>query len=282
DRGRQRRVRRGALDRAPVRGGGRDERGGAPGRAPQGGDGARGADREGHGGPRRGAHRARRGPRGDQERRARRAHVLPREPGRDPRGPGGDRGGRGGGHTAAHALRPEAHPRARRQGDRRRARAGEPRLRRNRRFNPQFIEGSEEIQEADTVVLAIGQAPDLSWIMPGDNLRVSPRGTLQADPATMATSRPDVFAGGDAAFGPRIIITAVAEGKKAARSIAKFLTGRVHAEPQQARVTVYDTGRYSMKPDYEKLERRKPPALPLDRRVGIAEVENAYPASEAT
>ena len=36
-----------------------------------------------------------------------------------------------------------------------------------------------------------------------------------------------------------------------------------------------------MKPDYEKLERRKPPTLPLDRRVGIAEVENTYPASEA-
>jgi formate dehydrogenase (NADP+) beta subunit len=97
----------------------------------------------------------------------------------------------------------------------------------NRRFNPQFIEGSEEIFEADTVVLAIGQAPDLSWIGPEDNLKVSPRGTLQTDPATMATSRPDVFAGGDAAFGPRIIITAVAEGKRAARSIAKFLTGRV-------------------------------------------------------
>ena len=151
----------------------------------------------------------------------------------------------------------------------------------NRRFNPQFIEGSEEIFEADTVVLAIGQAPDLSWIGPDDNLKVTPRATLQTDPGTMATSRPDVFAGGDMAFGPRIVITAVAEGKRAARSISKFLTGRVPAEPTQARVTVYDTGRYSMKPDYEKLVRQKPPTLPLDRRVGIAEVENVYPAAEA-
>jgi NAD-dependent dihydropyrimidine dehydrogenase PreA subunit len=151
----------------------------------------------------------------------------------------------------------------------------------NRRFNPQFIEGSEEVYEADTVVLAIGQAPDLSWIGPDDNLKVSARGTLQTDPATMATSRPDVFAGGDAAFGPRIIITAVAEGKRAARSIAKFLTGRVPAEPQQVRVTVYDTARYSMRPDYEKLGRRRPPTLPLDRRVGIAEVEHTYPEPDA-
>ena len=108
---------------------------------------------------------------------------------------------------------------------------------------------------------------------PEDNLKVTPRGTLQTDPVTMATSRPDVFAGGDVAFGPRIIITAVAEGKRAANSIAKFLAGRVPAEPRQARVTIYDTDQYRMKPDYEKLDRKSPPTLPLDRRIGIAEVE---------
>jgi NADPH-dependent glutamate synthase beta subunit-like oxidoreductase len=151
----------------------------------------------------------------------------------------------------------------------------------NRRFNPQFIEGSEETVEADTVVLAIGQAADLSWLRPEDNLKITPRGTLQTDPATMATSRPDVFAGGDVAFGPRIIITAVAEGKRAANSIAKFLTGRAPAEPRQARVKIFDTRQYRMKPDYEKLVRRPPPTLPLDRRIGIAEVEESYPERDA-
>jgi formate dehydrogenase (NADP+) beta subunit len=146
----------------------------------------------------------------------------------------------------------------------------------NRRFNPQFVEGSEETVDCDTVVLAIGQAPDLSWIRPEDNLKVTPRGTLQTDPQTMATSRPDVFAGGDVAFGPRIIITAVAEGKKAAGSIAKFLTGRTPAEPAKARVTIYNTLQYRMKPDFEKFSRRAPPTLPLDRRIGIAEVEKVY------
>jgi formate dehydrogenase beta subunit len=151
----------------------------------------------------------------------------------------------------------------------------------NRRFNPQFIEGSEERVDCDTVALAIGQAPDLSWIRPEDNLKVTPRGAVQTDPQTMATSRPDVFAGGDAAFGPRIIITAVAEGKKAANSIAKFLTGRVPAEPRQARVTIYSTARYRMKPDYEKLVRQSPPTLPLNRRIGIAEVEKVFPEPAA-
>jgi NADPH-dependent glutamate synthase beta subunit-like oxidoreductase len=151
----------------------------------------------------------------------------------------------------------------------------------NRRFNPAFIEGSEEVVECDTVVLAIGQSADLSWIKPEDNLKITPRGTLQTDAATLATSRPDIFAGGDVAFGPRIIITAVAEGKRAAKSIAKFLTGRIPPEPRQARVTIFSKLRYGMKRDYEKLLRRPPPTLPMDRRIGIAEVEMDYPAPDA-
>ena len=151
----------------------------------------------------------------------------------------------------------------------------------NRRFNPQFIEGSEETVPCDTVVLAIGQSADLSWIRPEDDLKVTPRGTLQTDPQTMATSRPDVFAGGDVAFGPRIIITAVAEGKKAAKSIARYLTGKVPAEPVQARTTIYDRMAYSMPENFEKLARRSPPTLPLERRIGIAEVEKRFPEHDA-
>ena len=150
-----------------------------------------------------------------------------------------------------------------------------------RRFNPQFIEGGEETVQCDTVVLAIGQAADLSWIRAEDNLKVTPRGTVQTDPETLATSRPDVFAGGDLAFGPRIIITAVAEGQRAARSIAKYLTGRLPEPARKARVTTYPTESYRMFPDYEKLPRLSPPALAVDRRIGIAEVEKVYPEPDA-
>ena len=152
----------------------------------------------------------------------------------------------------------------------------------NRRFNPQFIEGSEEVVPCDTVVLAIGQAAELSWIRPEDNLKLTPRGTLQTDPESLATSRPDVYAGGDVAIGPRLIITAVAEGQRAARSIAKYLTGRLPEERRLARVTTYPTENYRMPADYEKLLRRPPPTLPVDRRIGIAEVEQGYPPAEAT
>jgi len=151
----------------------------------------------------------------------------------------------------------------------------------NRRFNPQFIDGSEVVVPCDSVVLAIGQSPDLSWIRPEDDLKVSPRGTLMVDQKTLATSRPDIFAGGDVAFGPRIIITAVAEGKKAAASIATLLAGSAPQESRKAKITVLDTQRYRMKPDYEKLERKSPPTLALDRRIGIAEVENTFPEVSA-
>jgi len=151
----------------------------------------------------------------------------------------------------------------------------------NRRFNPQFIEGSEEMVDCDTVVLAIGQTADLGWIQPEDDLKVTPRGTLQTDSRTLATSRPDIFAGGDVAFGPRIIITAVAEGKRAARSIATYLTGRVPAESRTARITTYPAHRFPLKSGYETLPRHSPPMLPIDRRIGIAEVEHSFPAAEA-
>jgi ferredoxin len=151
-----------------------------------------------------------------------------------------------------------------------------------RRFSPQFVDGSEETVACDGVVLAIGQAADMSWIRPEDNLKVTARGTPQTDPETLATSRPDVFAGGDLAFGPRLIITAVAEGQRAARSMARFLTGRLPEERRQVRVASYPTRTYRMPEGYERLPRRPAPALPVDRRIGIAEVEQAYPEPAAT
>ena len=151
----------------------------------------------------------------------------------------------------------------------------------NRRFNPQFIEGSEDIVDCDTVVLAVGQSADLAWVRPEDGLKLTPRGTLQVDPETLATSRPDVFAGGDLAFGPRIIITAVAEGQRAARSIAKFLVGQVPEPAQKVRMTRYAADTYQMPAGYETLPRCSPPVLPLDRRIGIAEVELGYPEPAA-
>ena len=151
----------------------------------------------------------------------------------------------------------------------------------NRRFNPQFIEGSEETVDCDTVVLAIGQSADLSWIRPEDNLKVTPRGRCKPIRQRWPLrgpmcSRAATWLSGRASSSQRS-----QRAKKRRASIAKFLTGSVPAEPRQARVTIYDTLQYGMKPDYEKFIRRPPPTLPLDRRIGIAEVEKDYPEPDA-
>jgi NADPH-dependent glutamate synthase beta subunit-like oxidoreductase len=142
------------------------------------------------------------------------------------------------------------------------------------RFNPTFNPGTESVLEADTVILAIGQASDLSFIREGDGIEPTPRGTLQVDADTLATTAPGVFAGGDVAFGPRLIIHAVADGQKAARSIDAYLGGQTIKVQRRGRMTPLPAHRPHEV--FLSQQREKVPALDLERRVGIAQVELGY------
>src|SRR5205085_5613106 len=62
------------------------------------------------------------------------------------------------------------------------------------RFAPVFVPGSEQVLACDSVILAIGQAPDLSWRR-DDEVAASPRGTIAIDAETLATSAEGVYAG---------------------------------------------------------------------------------------
>ena len=64
------------------------------------------------------------------------------------------------------------------------------------RFQPTFVPGTGTVLSCDSVILAIGQTPDLSWMQPGDQIEVSARGTVAIDPESMATDADAVFAGG--------------------------------------------------------------------------------------
>lgn len=148
------------------------------------------------------------------------------------------------------------------------------------RFRPTLRPGSEETLEADTVIVAIGQTSDLSWVDPRDGLVTTPRSTVAVDPKTLATSVPGVYAGGDLAFGPRIAISAVADGRLAARSIDAYLTGAQPQEPEYT-VTRHDTATYRPDPRCTALPRQSIPVLPLERRIGIANVEVGYSEADA-
>lgn len=148
------------------------------------------------------------------------------------------------------------------------------------RFNPQFIPGTERVIEADTIIIAIGQTADLSFIQPHHGIDFSPRGTITVNNASLATSAEDVFAGGDLAFGPRIAIAAVADGRRAAHSIEAYLAGTQPAPPVY-QITRHNTATYQPIPGFTQIQRQPIPILPLDRRVGIAQVELGYNEEQA-
>ena len=93
------------------------------------------------------------------------------------------------------------------------------------RFNPQYDESELMTLEADTVLLSIGQACDMSFAEGAPDLDVSPRGPSVKDPITLETNIPGLFVGGDASYGPRSVVEAVASGKEAAISIERYLKG---------------------------------------------------------
>jgi len=90
---------------------------------------------------------------------------------------------------------------------------------------PHPLAGSEYTVPVDTVIEAIGQRPDTTFIKNGE-FKLGRGGTIAADPRTLATDRPGVFAGGDAVTGPKTVIWAVAAGQRAATSIKRYLQGK--------------------------------------------------------
>jgi NADPH-dependent glutamate synthase beta subunit-like oxidoreductase len=149
------------------------------------------------------------------------------------------------------------------------------------RFNPRYDDEDVLTLEADACILAIGQKADLDFLRPEDGVATTPGGTIRVDPETLATSAAGVFAGGDAAFGPRNLIEAVANGKRAARSIHELLAAdraRIEVTLDVEKIPTRD---YRMLAGFEILDRETPPTLDLGRRTGIAEVETGYDAAAA-
>jgi ferredoxin len=143
----------------------------------------------------------------------------------------------------------------------------------NHRFSPTFFENSETRLDCDTIIMAIGQAPNLQFLGPDDGVEVSPRGLIAVNPETLMTSASGVFAGGDCVFGPRLIIDSVADGKRAAVGIDEFLRGVQHSNPI---VEVEVLERHRMPLNLLDLVRPPIPMLPLNRRTGVTEVEIGF------
>jgi heterodisulfide reductase subunit A-like polyferredoxin len=93
-----------------------------------------------------------------------------------------------------------------------------------RNFIP--IEGSKFFIEAEHVISAIGQEPDLEYLKKGDTqLEISKWNHLVVNPETLQTNVPGIFGGGDVITGAATVIEAVEAGKRAAGYMAKYLQG---------------------------------------------------------
>lgn len=91
------------------------------------------------------------------------------------------------------------------------------------RRKPVPMLGTEFDLPVDSVLVAIGEAPDPSFLPEGTSVGVAPWGGLLINPQSLATGAPGVFAAGDVTYGPKTIIQAAAHGRQAARSIHAFL-----------------------------------------------------------
>jgi formate dehydrogenase (NADP+) beta subunit len=146
------------------------------------------------------------------------------------------------------------------------------------KFNPKFDESVIEDIEADTIMFAIGQTSDLSFLSPEDGVETE-RGLIKVDPDTYQTTASDVFACGDIAHGPRLFIHAIASAQIAARSMHDYLRGTRTDVVVRKRWLPAD---YTMVSGWDQFQRQNPPALePEARAATVNIVEINFPEAEA-
>jgi len=146
------------------------------------------------------------------------------------------------------------------------------------RFAPDFDEDDIRLIEADTIILAIGQATDLDSLGT-DGPAISPRKTIEIDWDTGATSMADVWSGGDAAKGPRTLIDAIADGRRAATDIHRSFGGEVADDQPGHMVELRQFHR--LEDLYDRQDRVDVPTLETGRRVGLVEVETGFTPEQA-
>ncbi|NUO09420.1 MAG: FAD-dependent oxidoreductase [Candidatus Brocadia sp.] len=146
---------------------------------------------------------------------------------------------------------------------------GEPDEKGRRRPVP--VKGSNFMVPVDLIIAAIGQSPDISFLSDRCGIKINHWGMPVIDPKDFMTTRAGVFAGGDCVTGPRNVIEVIADGRKAARAIHRFLT----VEERKGYTFYYkDQSPSDRMPDYDFAPRQSQDAIPMSQRRTLdAEVE---------
>lgn len=146
------------------------------------------------------------------------------------------------------------------------------------RFSPRYDEEDLDTLPADSVIIAIGQSVDVDAVGP-DGPELSPARTFAVDDTTMRTSLDGVWATGDAARGPRSLIDAIADGRKAAADVHRSFGGSMPEAGVGRLVPLSDFHRFY--DDYDRMDRHAVPSLDTNRRTGLSEVELGFTEEQA-
>lgn len=136
----------------------------------------------------------------------------------------------------------------------------------NRRFAPVYDDADRVTVPCDTVLLAVGQSTNLDFLADGGtDVEHGRPGWPKIDSQTLATTAPGVFVAGDLAHGTRLLIDAVASGKRAARSVYQHLTGRtIEIDALSAHLTLDG---YRRERGYESIRRVAVPTVEPEERL---------------
>jgi len=150
------------------------------------------------------------------------------------------------------------------------------------RRTPEAVPGTEFSLPIDTLIITIGDEPDIDYIA-SMGVSSTSRGTLQIDAQTLATKRPGVFAGGDVVTGPDTVVNAIAAGKRAALMIGRYLAGEEMRQPLPARRPQHYVEPCNLSEEaLAEIRRAEPPLLPTEvRRRSFSEVELCLSADDA-
>lgn len=139
------------------------------------------------------------------------------------------------------------------------------------RRRPVPIKGSETILDVDMIITAIGQGPLLDFRGKGDRvdgLSITRWNTFDVNPGTCQTNVPYIFAAGDAATGPALVVDAIGGGRKAARGIDLFLRGKPVTPQPKAILNKHIPGTiFKSVPGVIKKKRAEMPELPVAQRI---------------
>ncbi|MFH1868618.1 MAG: NADH-quinone oxidoreductase subunit NuoF [Candidatus Omnitrophota bacterium] len=142
------------------------------------------------------------------------------------------------------------------------------------RKRPIPVKGTESVIKLDTLVIAVGEEPDLSFLGKNKVIEASKGNRIAVSPETFSTKIDGVFAGGDVVTGPNTVIDAMSAGKRAAEMIDKYIRGEnLVREFKLTRPSMYVAPVELTEREIEEAERPEIPSLPADKRVAdFAEV----------